>query len=92
METKRVSLSLPTSVVSDIDYICSRLGVSRSGFISQILLQADMGSLRALVSNIPEQPSDGDLKRFRGSSAAYFEEQLKRLQSLQGGLFDDPTE
>jgi hypothetical protein len=89
---KRVSLSLPESLVDDLDYISHRLGVSRSGFIASMLQQADMRSLRALVSHIPEQPTDDDVKRFRGSSQAYFDEQLQRLQQLQGGLFDDPTE
>lgn len=91
-DMKRVSLSLPKSLVDDLDYICGRLGVSRSGFIASILQQADMPSLRALVSHIPEQPADDDVKRFRGSSQAYFDKQLQRLQQLQGGLFDDSTD
>lgn len=89
---KRVSLSLPEPLVDDLDYICRRLGVSRSGFIASLLQQADMASLRALVSNIPDQPNDEDVKRFRGSSQAYFDEQLQRLQQLQGGLFDDSAD
>ena len=91
-DIKRVSLSLPSDLVEDVDYICSRLGLSRSGFISQLLLNLNVRSIRALVENVPEQPTADDVKRFRGSSAAYFEEQLQRLQELQGGLFDDTTE
>lgn len=86
---KRVSISMPIELADDLDYISGRLGVSRSGFVSQMLLAGDIHKLRALLSHIPEQPSDGDLKRFRGDSKAYIEDALANLQAMQGGLFDD---
>lgn len=91
-QIKRVSLSLPPDLVDDVDYICARLGLSRSGFIAQLLLNLDIKSIRSVVQNVPEQPTDDDVKRFRGASEDYFREQIKRLQELQGGLFDDPTD
>lgn len=89
---KRVSISMPEELADNLDYISKRLGVSRSGFVSQLLLAADLDSFRAMLSHIPEQPSEGDLKRFRGDSRAYIQDQLERLQKLQGGLFDDSTD
>ncbi len=89
---KRVSVSMPIELADDLDYISRRLGVSRSGFVSQMLLAGDIHKLRVLLSHIPEQPTDGDLKRFRGDSKVYIEDALAKLQAMQGGLFDDSTE
>jgi len=86
--SKRVSISLPSDLASDIDYIATRLGITRSAFITQFLLGGNLHKFRALLSAIPEQPSEGDAKRFRGDSRAYIAEQLAKVQELQGGLFD----
>tara|TARA_R100000655_G_C2980028_1_gene191651 strand:- start:479 stop:760 length:282 start_codon:yes stop_codon:yes gene_type:complete len=86
---KRVSLSIPGGLADNLDYISKRLGVSRSAFVTQLLLEAQLDSLASLLSSIPEQPSEADIKRFRGDSKVYVREQLERLQKLQGGLFDD---
>lgn len=88
---KRVSISMPIGLADDLDYISRRLGISRSGLVSQLLLAGNLDHLRALLANIPEQPSEGDLKRFRGDSKAYIEDQLQKLHQLQGGLFDDTS-
>lgn len=91
-EIRRVSISLPVSLVSDLDYISQRLGISRSAFLAQMLSSADLPGIRALLSHIPEQPTDGDVRRFRGDSKAYVAQQMEKLVSMQGGLFDGPTE
>lgn len=88
---KRVSVSMPIQLADDLDYISRRLGVSRSGLVSQMLLAGDISSLRTLLDHIPENPTEGDLKRFRGDSKAYIEDQLSKLQQMQGGLFDDSS-
>lgn len=85
----RVSVSLPSDLVSDLDYIAGRLGVSRSGLLAQMLVSADLGRLRSLLSAIPDEPSGTDAKRFRGESRSYIADQLRRVIDLQGGLFDD---
>ncbi len=87
--SKRVSISLPNDIVFNLDYISARLGISRSAFIAQVLTQADLLSVRALLQNLPEQPSGADTRRFRGESRTFVREQLDRLVKLQGGLFDD---
>lgn len=86
---KRVSLSIPGELADNLDYISRRLGVSRSAFVTQILIEGDLDHLASLLAHIPEQPSEADIKRFRGDSKVYVREQLQRLQQLQGGLFDD---
>lgn len=88
---KRISISIPAELSDDLDYLSKRLEVSRSGLVSQMLLSAELGKLRALLEAIPQQPSEGDIKRFRGDSRSVIEDQLQRLQSLQGGLFDDTS-
>lgn len=88
---KRVSLSIPGDLADNLDYISKRLGVSRSAFVTQLLLEGQLDNLASLLSTIPEQPSEADIKRFRGDSKVYVREQLERLQQLQGGLFDDST-
>ena len=87
---KRVSISLPSEIADDLDYVAGRLGISRSAFVAQILTQTDLPSVRTLLKSIPEQPSEADTKRFRGESKQFVKIQIDRLQQLQGGLFDDP--
>lgn len=89
---KRVSLSIPGELTHNLDYISRRLGVSRSAFVTQILLEGHLDDLASLLEHIPEQPTEADIKRFRGGSKVYVREQLQRLQELQGGLFDDATD
>lgn len=88
---RRVSLSIPGELADNLDYISRRLGISRSAFVTQLLLEGQMGHLANLLRSIPEQPTEADARRFRGDSRAYVREQLERLQKLQGGLFDDST-
>lgn len=88
-DIKRITLSVPTDLASDLDYVSSRLGISRSGFVTQLLLGADLGALRSLLAAVPEQPTDSDAKRFRGDSKVFIQTQLERLHAMQGGLFDD---
>lgn len=88
---KRVSVSLPTHLADDVDYVSSRLGMTRSAFITQFLLGGELDKLRSILSAIPEDPSEADVKRYRGDSRAYIADQLAKLQELQGGLFDDSS-
>lgn len=90
--SKRVTISLPTQIAGDLDYISARLGISRSAFLAQLLTEANLSDLRALVSTLPESPSEGDTRRFRGESRRFVKTRMHQLQSMQGGLFDDSAE
>jgi hypothetical protein len=83
---------MPADLVDDLDYISGRLGISRSGFVSGLLMAGELRSLRTILQNIPENPTEADAKRFRGDSRAYIESKLQELQRMQGGLFDDSTD
>jgi hypothetical protein len=55
-------------------------------------MAGELRSLRTILQNIPENPTEADAKRFRGDSRAYIESKLQELQRMQGGLFDDSTD
>lgn len=90
--SKRVTISLPAGITEDLDYISSRLGISRSAFLAQLLTEADLGKLRSLLSTLPEAPTEGDARRFRGESRSFVKQRMEQLQSMQGGLFDDSAD
>jgi len=91
-DLKRVSISMPADLVENLDYVSRRLGISRSAFLTQTLLDARLDRLRAVLASIPEDSSEADTRRYRGDSRDYIRHQLERVQRLQGGLFDDTTD
>ena len=80
MTNKVVSLSLPLEVVSDLNYIHRRMGISKSALVSS-LLKGGLPSLRQVLESLPPEPDDKDMKRFRGQSAATILSEIQRLQS-----------
>tara|TARA_Y100000310_G_C20612772_1_gene778908 strand:+ start:746 stop:1042 length:297 start_codon:yes stop_codon:yes gene_type:complete len=64
MGTKRVSLTMDENVLTDVDYLCSRLSVSRSVFITEVLRQS-VSPLRELLEiALPgENTTDGPRAR-----------------------------
>lgn len=80
MANKVVSLSLPPEVVSDLNYIHRRMGISKSALVSS-LLKGGLPSLRQLLESLPPEPDDKDLKRFRGQSAAAILSEIQKLQA-----------
>lgn len=88
---KRVSLSLPEDLVSDLDAIAGVLGSSRAGLITAMLEDMNLSEMRRVLS-YAQQAKDGDekaVKRYRGESAQYIVDQLQKALHPQGGLFDD---
>jgi len=80
MANKVVSLSLPPEVVSDLNYIHRRMGISKSALVTS-LLQGGLPSLRQLLESLPPEPDDKDMKRFRGASAELILSEINRLQA-----------
>lgn len=80
MANKSVSLSLPESLVADLNYLHRRLGISKSALVS-VLLSDGVRSFRALVEALPDNPSDQDIRRFRGESVNLITTQLRDIQS-----------
>jgi hypothetical protein len=80
MANKVISLSVPPEVVSDLNYIHRRMGISKSALVTS-LLKGGLPSLRQLLESLPAQPDDRDMRRFRGDSASLILSEIQKLQS-----------
>lgn len=83
---RRCSVSLPSALVDDLDYIAQRLRMSRSALLSALLAEG-LPSLVQLVTVLPEDlstASDADARRFRGAAADALSKQVSDLIRLRG--------
>ena len=76
--TTRFSISLPTPVFEDLDHISTRMGISRSAVLTQMLADGLMHA-RRLVDCVPADPSDYSVARYRGDSRAIIKDRLQVL-------------
>jgi hypothetical protein len=83
---RKVTVSVPPSLVGDLDYLSARLGVSRSALVSQFLTEP-VADLVAALRDIPANPGPADEVRFRGRSEAVIRERLERAQRLTDDMF-----
>jgi hypothetical protein len=86
--TKRCSVSLPTDLVDQLDFVSGRLKVSRSACLSALLSEA-LPDIVQLVSVLPDDPSmatEADARRFRGVTADILSKQIGDL--IRGGQDD----
>ena len=84
----RVSFTVPPHIRSDLDYLCTRMGVTKSALVSE-LLSGPLGDLRELMEMVPENPTSEDLLRASGRSNALIAQRLRNLRRIEGDLFDD---
>ena len=84
----RMSLTVTPSLSSDVGYIASRIGITKSALIGQ-LLNESVADLRQLLEAVPERPDKGDVLRFRGQSEALVSERMDSLRRLDNDLFSD---
>lgn len=82
----KVAMSLPRSLVDDLDYLVARLGVSRSALASE-LLSDSVSEMRRILSVIPPNPTPADLLRMRGESEAFVRERIANATRLTDDLF-----
>ncbi|AXQ65292.1 MAG: transcription regulator [Circular genetic element sp.] len=83
---KRCSVSLPSDLVDDLDYVAKRLRMSRSALLSSILTEG-LPSLVQIVTVLPEDLStvtDADARRFRGATADVLSKQVGDIIRLGG--------
>ena len=85
---RKISLALDPGLVEDLDYLSKRLGVSRSSLVSESL-RDQVRFLRQHVEMVPESPTEADMVRFRGYSAALVRERLASLEKLAEDMFSD---
>ena len=88
--SRKISVSLPVDIVHKLDFISMKLRCSRSGLLSQILLQS-VDPLVAIAQCLPDpgvELTEVDARRLRGSSARIIGEQVATLLSgAQDDLF-----
>lgn len=87
--TKRCSVSLPTELVEQLDFVAGRMKVSRSALLSALLSEA-MPGLVHIISVLPEDPSmvtEADARRFRGATADVLSKQIGDI--IRAGGQDD---
>ena len=72
---KRVTLTLPQTLVEAADYISQRLGVTRSALLAEVLSDT-LTPLRSMLDAVPDQTTPSDIKRLKGASVVYIKDQV----------------
>lgn len=83
---QKVSLALDPAVVSDLVYIATRLGVSRSALVNNLLTES-VPTMRKFMEQVPLSPTPADAVRFRGESAVIVQDRIAELQGIADDLF-----
>ena len=86
MATSKISVSLPAELVSDLDYLASRTGVSRSALIGGLLREA-ASEVRKILELIPPNPTPAEMLRMRGQSEEAIRARLESLKGMTDDLF-----
>lgn len=84
----RMSFTVPPQIRADLDYLSTRLGVTKSALLVELLGSA-LHDLRSLVEMVPDNPSPDELLRARGKSNEMIATRLRSYRKLEGDLFDD---
>lgn len=85
---RKISLSLDSTLVTNLDYLSTRLGVSRSALVSELLADG-VSEMRRLIELVPPNPTPQDLIRMRGASVDSVRERLGSLRSMSDDLFSE---
>lgn len=82
----KISVSLPSEIVDDLDYLSSRIGVSRSALIGQLMSES-VPEVRRLLELVPPNPTPAELLRMRGQSEDAIRQRLQSLKGMTNDLF-----
>lgn len=89
-QMKRASFTLPPEVLDQLAYVSSRLGVSKSSIVGDVLAQS-LGPLSELIRALPEG-ADADageaVRRLRGASGEVIRERLDHLRDVLDSISD----
>lgn len=85
---RKISITVPPALLDDLDYVAGRLGVSRSALIAELLPQS-LGIMRAMLAQVPLNPTPDDVLRFRGESAELVRQKIESLKGMSDDLFSD---
>jgi hypothetical protein len=81
VQAKKISVSIPSPLLDDLQYLSARLGVSRSALITELLGEA-LPVVAGLLRMVPEGASPDEAKRFRGASVNIIRERVAEAQRL----------
>lgn len=84
----RMSFTVPPSVRANLDYLSTRMGVTKSALLTE-LITTPLGDLRDLMEMVPDNPTKEDVLRASGRSNELIAARLRSLRSIEGDLFDD---
>lgn len=86
MAMSKISVSLPTQLVSDLDYLAGRTGVSRSALIGELLSDA-ASEVRKILELVPPNPTPAEMLRMRGQSEEAIRTRLESIKGMTDDLF-----
>lgn len=78
---KRVTLYLSLPVNDNLTVISRRMGISKSVLVDKLLEPATT-QLHDLLHQLPENPSKGDIVRFRGRSIQLVETAVSEMRDV----------
>lgn len=81
---RKLSISVPDSMVSDLNYVSHRMGISKSALVSN--LSADpIHDMREILESLPENPTPDEILRSRGASVDMVKKRISNLNQLVEG-------
>jgi hypothetical protein len=85
---KKITFSIPPQFADDLDFLSSRLKITRSAMLTSIAADATH-DLRDLVSSVPENPTPEDLLHAKGRSQALIDDRIESAKGLNHDLFSE---
>lgn len=90
--SRRTSLSLPSELIAQMDFVSSRMGLSRSALVSGLLSSA-LPTMVEMLQAVPPGITDATVserRRFRGIAAKSIANEIEGLLTgeLQNDLFE----
>lgn len=85
----KISITVPPGLVTDLAYVCSRTGVSRSALIAYLLSEG-VPAMRKLLEQVPLDPTSltgPEILRMRGESEQIVRERISELEGMADDLF-----
>lgn len=85
-QIRKISVSISADLVENLDFLSSRLGVSRSAILSEVL-SGPVLDMRRILETVPPNPTPSELVRMRGESREVVQARLASLQGMANDLF-----
>lgn len=82
-KTKRASMTLPESLIDDLDFCSRKLSITRSAIVAEMLAQATSNLRFILEQSIPDDgDSDSPKRRSSAEVAGLLRDQLQHLREV----------